>query len=488
MLFPEFKDEEPAKEMYRLDHLVGKEIYHKEKGTVKFLSQYKCPDGNIKYKIVNPEGRIEMVNKKDITTGKATVTRVKTTKVKKKEPEKIVLSADQQFAYDYIMSQPIHDQSLFFFLTGEAGTGKTTLVNYIKKRHRCRMTASTGLASQHIGGTTIYRFLGIRPMNVAKGIPAGHEKVTKSVGNAEVIFVDEVSMIEAKLFRLIVKALEYFKVRVVFVGDFFQLPPVNGSYCFDTWEWKQRVLAVSLNTNHRQNTASNLAHSLNCLRWGMVTDHMRNLIADRTVEELPEDCVNIMPKRKDVATINRKRLEELNNKIFTYEYKISYKAPHVKDSTVKSLIESGRIPPTLDLAVGARVIFLTNDQEGRWVNGTLGTIKSIEHGKYIDVRADRGYTITVDAVDHEILDGDGEQIAVYRQLPMDLAWAMTIHKAQGTSLDKVGIDMNNHFAPGMTYVAISRCKTEEGLHFVGRLDTVLADPRVDRLYRSYAGG
>jgi len=405
---------------------------------------------------------------------------------KKLIPDEIVLSADQQMAYDYIFDTPIEDKALFFFLTGEAGTGKTTLVNYIKKRHECRLTASTGLASQHIGGTTIFRFLGIRPENVENNVPASIDVVRKRLGSAKVVFLDEVSMVDTKLFKLIVEALVYYKIRVILVGDFFQLPPVSGAPCFTSVEWNM-VRAVGLTKNHRQDQASDLAKSLNYIRWGHVDEYMKALMLQNTVVKLPDDCVNIMPFRARVMAVNNKRLNALGTTISKHKYKVITLADKMTESKVVGLINQSRIPAELELAIGARVICLTNDGDNRWVNGSLGWVEAI-HQHHIKVRMDRlGMCIDIPLVNHEITDADGKILAVYTQFPVDLAWAMTIHKAQGTTLDKIGIDLSNHFAPGMTYVALSRCKNAEGIKFVGTMKGVLTDQRVIDLYTRYAG-
>jgi ATP-dependent exoDNAse (exonuclease V) alpha subunit len=213
---------------------------------------------------------------------------------------------------------------------------------------------------------------------------------------------------------------------------------------------------------------------------------MTKLLEERRVDKLPEDCVNIMSVRKVVENVNQKRLRSLGNEMQTYEASILQGNTSVSEDKAHKLIKSGRIPPVLTVAVGARVMFLTNHQQGFWVNGSLGTVIGIRKND-VKVKLDAGHTVVTTYETHEINDSDGKTLVSYSQLPMDLAWAMTVHKAQGTSVDKVGVDLTNHFAAGMTYVALSRARTPEGLFVKGRINSAIADPRVINLYRQYMG-
>jgi len=398
----------------------------------------------------------------------------------------VKLSSDQDKAYDDIFSTPIKDsKSQFFFLTGEAGTGKTTLVNHIKSHHESRLTASTGAASQLIGGTTVYRFLGIRPKNVMKNIPPKDEVVDRRIGESEVVFIDEVSMIDTSLFNLIHDSLANKGLRVVFVGDFFQLPPVKGMYCCMHPKWNF-VRPLLLTVNHRQGSDKEFAEALSSLRWGVITPYLADLAKKWKVEELPEDCVNIMPHRDVVERTNNKRLEALGNEIFTFNCKIDHMHKSLTEDSALRLIDSGRIPASIRLCEGARVVFVTNDNDNKWVNGTLGTVTKVSKASVI-VKADKGGLITVPFATHEISDADGGLLIRYTQIPLNLAWAMTIHKFQGTTAEKIGIQLGNHFGAGMTYVALSRCKSPENIFVTGDLTKALADPRIVQLYRNYYG-
>jgi ATP-dependent exoDNAse (exonuclease V) alpha subunit len=133
-----------------------------------------------------------------------------------------------------------------------------------------------------------------------------------------------------------------------------------------------------------------------------------------------------------------------------------------------------RFASVLSLKDDARVMLLTNDSLDRWVNGSTGIVSSIEVGA-VWVRLDSGEEVEVTKTDEEILDGDGNVICTIRQYPIQLAWATTIHKSQGSTIDRVGIDLNGHFETGQTYVAMSRCRTADGLFLVGTLRGLLVD-------------
>jgi hypothetical protein len=481
------------KEVKKQDHLVGTELTHDSGDKYDFITQFEAKGEPVLYRVLNPAGLLEMVpakkfsgNHTDVTPApmdaNATFKVVATTPVVEEE---IALSPDQQASFDYIMNDDItgSDRSKFYFLTGGAGTGKTTLINYIRKSRHTKLTASTGLAAQHIKGTTIHRFLGIRPDHIDNGIPPKDSFVMQRVGTAEIVVIDEVSMIDTRLFELIFMALSPYKIKIILVGDFCQLPPVRGLYCFLSPNWAL-VTPINLTTNHRQSADAAFFNALNELRWGVVNDYMMQLLQRQTVTELPEDCVNIMPFRKDVERINNKRLEALNTDIGTFEAKVITSS--VDEAKAQRLMKSGRIPMEVKAAVGARVMFLTNHKEGYWVNGSLGTVLEVRDND-VKVELDEGSTIAATYETHEINDSDGRVLVSYSQLPMDLAWAMTVHKSQGTSVDKVGIDLKRHFAAGMTYVALSRARTPEGLCVKGHITKAMADPRVINLYRQYAG-
>jgi ATP-dependent exoDNAse (exonuclease V) alpha subunit len=485
-LFPELIGEgDDYKEVKKFDHRVGEELTGSDGNTYLFVAQLKNKEDNNLYRVITPSGKIDMLTK-------AFFSKKDNFKITQTSSEEVTLSQDQEAVYDYIAKDaairpnfPDWIKARFYFLTGGAGTGKTTVVRHIRKRHRTKVSGSTGMSAQQVKGDTVYRMLGIRPDHVENGIPPREDYLRRSIGTAEIIVIDEVSMIGLRLFELIFEALASYDVKVIFVGDFAQLPPVRDLYCFTSKYW-QYVTPLNLTTNHRQSADAEFFSSLNELRWGHVNEYMTKLLEERRVDKLPEDCVNIMSVRKVVENVNNKRLRSLGNEMQTYEASILHGNTSVNDDKAHKLIKSGRIPPTLTVAVGARVMFLTNHQQGFWVNGSLGTVTAIRKND-VKVKLDAGHTVVTTYETHEINDSDGKTLVSYSQLPMDLAWAMTVHKAQGTSVDKVGVDLTNHFAAGMTYVALSRARTPEGLFVKGRINSAIADPRVINLYRQYMG-
>jgi ATP-dependent exoDNAse (exonuclease V) alpha subunit len=373
------------------------------------------------------------------------------------------------------------------FLTGAAGSGKSyTLREYISylRKHGVRyaVTASTGIASTHVGGTTIHAWsgIGIRQRLAGYDLEAIEEKanVYKRWNDTQVLIIDEVSMLHASFVDMLDKLGKHIRrnakpfggLQVVFTGDFFQLPPVvrgdseyesQEVYAFTSRAWKEsKPVVCYLTEQHRQEDDS-LSNILNAIRAGEVEeDHYEHL---REAANTPhtDDHIKLYTHNENVDLINRKAFDALKGDTYTYEMITKGKGP-----ILEALKNNCLADEVLDLKVGAKVICIKNDAERRYVNGSMGEVVDFETDDSPVVLLASGKRVTIKA-DTWRIEEDGKVKAEICQLPVKLAWAITVHKSQGMTLEKAEIDLSRAFASGQGYVALSRLKSLDGLHLVG---------------------
>lgn len=407
------------------------------------------------------------------------------------------------------------------FITGSAGSGKTYLANQFAKTSKkgVVLTATTGVAALNVGGETIHRFLGLgiatREFQAGK-IIGKWNKIKKStkpwdkakwqlMQDLDTIIIDEASMLRRDQFELIDivlssvldNPLAFGGIQMVLVGDFFQLPPVITSYevnkypdlirpfCFQSQLWQQASFcAFNLTSNYRQ-VEGEFLEALEQLRIGIVSDEAHQLMSSRVDADLriPMEPVKLFSLKDNVQKENIECLKQLpGDKILsTAEFE-------GKDYDVKVLEKECPAETNLYFGKDAQIMMLTNDPKDRWVNGTMGIIKETSPVK---VKLSTGYTVdlvpfTWERVVHESMPNgtiSTQTIATMTQYPFKLAYATTIHKSQGLTLDYIDIDLSQCFAPGQAYVALSRAKTLEGLTLRGwRKDCIKTDPRVKKFY------
>ena len=372
----------------------------------------------------------------------------------------MMLSKDQQTAVETITKS----DHRCFFLTGPAGCGKSFTISTLGIP--TKMIATTGIAAQLIGGTTVHRFLGIRP----KAMWAKPEVFFNRLKGYQALVVDEVSMMGYELFSCFMSAYiqSGWKGKVIFTGDFKQLPPVKDDFCFNHKDW-DRVKTINLTTMHRQDNQEFL-EVLSLLRDNQYTPKVMKFIADRTPKEAPRDALKLASLRDSVGRYNLDHLMELiNNGAEAKHYlsKIDIQSSYYDDEKAKQeILKNGRFPYHLTLTLGCRVVMLTNKET--WFNGTTGLVTAMSPHQ-ITVQDDEGFSHKVTRDKEEILGGNGDPLVSNYQFPIALAFALTIHKSQGMTLTKAHIDLSNHFTAGQTYVALSRVKSPEGLTFSGML-------------------
>ena len=389
------------------------------------------------------------------------------------------------------------------FLTGEPGSGKSyTIKQYIDylAEHGvyASVTASTGIAATHIGGMTIHSWsgIGIRESLSVYDLEALHEKdyIVKRLLKAKVLIIDEVSMLSAKTFDMVnavcksvrqVPDKAFGGLQVILVGDFFQLPPIvkktdtlelfeDSGFVFSSSAWKElKPLTCYLTEQHRQSDQA-FAKTLGQIRANKVDEETHTTIRRRVVRELTElpDATKLYSHNAHVDTVNNREIGKLKGHVKIYEMR-----KNGKENLTASLTKSCLSPEKLELKVGAKVMFTKNNPDKGFVNGTTGVITEFKYD-IPRVQVANGMIIDVEPMDWSVQD-QGKILATISQIPLRLAWAITIHKSQGMSLDAAIMDLSQVFEYGQGYVALSRVRTLEGLHVIGYNDRALqVHPRV----------
>lgn len=407
------------------------------------------------------------------------------------------------------------------FITGSAGSGKTFLASTFARNFKnIALTATTGIAALNLGGETIHRFLGIgiatRDFQADKIIgkwnaikrsskPWDKEK-WKVLKNTKAIVIDEISMLRRDQFELIDivlsavlgNPLPFGGIQMILVGDFFQLPPVVSEkdrmtytdlaepYCFQSQVWRQAGFdCFNLNTNYRQDQGEFLT-ALEQIRVGKTPKDVDDLFKSRLNATLNTnlDPVKFFPHKK---TANLENIECLKS---IHEDKLLSTAEYTgKEYDINILKKECPADNKLYFCKDAQVVMLTNDVNRHWVNGTLGVIESVNPVK---VRMSDGVVHSIEPHKWERVIYKMEKnnklspyvVATMTQYPFKLAYATTIHKSQGLTLDYVDIDLLNCFSSGQAYVALSRARTLEGLRLRGwNTKSVRADQRVKDFYK-----
>ncbi|KKU78475.1 MAG: AAA ATPase [Parcubacteria group bacterium GW2011_GWA2_47_7] len=374
------------------------------------------------------------------------------------------------------------------FLTGEPGSGKTHTVNaYIRylREHGVHpaITASTGIAATHVGGMTIHSWsgIGIRRTLTEYDLDAmsSNEGLVKRIASAKVLIIDEISMLDATVLAMVEEATRTIRrkeepfggLQVIFVGDFFQLPPiadrasgVRAQFSFESNAWRlANPITCYLSEQHRQEDTAFLS-TLGAIRRGELEDSVYEYIGERNVlpGEHPLDIPQLYTHNIDVDKKNSEELAKLESKeeVFLMSTKGS-------STRVEQLIKGCLSPQELILKEGASVMFTKNNFDNGYVNGTLGTIIGFdEDSGFPIVEVAGGEHIT--ALPSEwAIDDSGKVLATISQVPLRLAWAITVHKSQGMSLDAATMDLSRAFEYGQGYVALSRVRAFSGLHILG---------------------
>lgn len=402
------------------------------------------------------------------------------------------------------------------FLTGKAGTGKSTLIrHYLDTTNRRTVVAApTGIAALNVNGYTIHRLFSF-PIGVSEDLVRSQQyrpgRFAKVLGQLDTLIIDEASMVRADLFDALNAALERFGpqpgqpfggVQLVLVGDLYQLPPVvtsaeaewinenfSSPFFFSANSFDSGTFpSVELDTVFRQLGDDPLVHLLNSVRDGSMLDSARAELNKRTNPDfepsLSEFWLTLATTNKIASTRNRAMLSRLPALTLTFAAEITGDMDGFDYPTDESL----------SIATGAQVMMLTNEPSDKWVNGTLGKVTAISthnNAPLVTVLLRDGRSVEVSPHMWEVtrpsVTGGSlvhEAIGTFTQLPMKLAWAITIHKSQGQTLDRVVVDLTGGtFANGQLYVALSRCTSLDGL--VLKREVLPRDLKTDMRVRRY---
>ena len=408
------------------------------------------------------------------------------------------------------------------FLTGKAGTGKSTLIRrFMADTNRnVVVVAPTGIAALNVDGYTIHRMFGFRSTTTLDDIRRGEYRpgrFTKTLASLQTLIIDEASMVRADVLDMVAAALERFGpapgtpfggVQIVLVGDLYQLPPVvredevgyfstvyDTPYFFSAKSFRREDFpTVSLTTVFRQLGDDRMTAILNEIREGVLLGHAQEQLNARADKDFvaPDDefWLTLAPTNRLVTARNRQQLERLPGDEMVH---------HAKASGDLAMFEAP-VEETLRFKVGAQVMMLNNDQGNRWVNGTVGRVAGVGYDRYgavVEVEFPDGTTAEVSPftweVTRPVASGASlsrEVVGAYTQLPFKLAWAITIHKSQGQTLERVVVDLTGGmFSTGQLYVALSRCTSLSGLVLKRPVlpKDLKTDRRIVRYLRSSAG-
>lgn len=382
------------------------------------------------------------------------------------------------------------------FLTGAAGSGKTfTLNRFIKlaknSGKKVSVTATTGLAATHLGGNTIHAWSGIGIYDYLS--KKFFEKIPKTraeiIKNTDILVIDEISMLHdfrldmvEEICRIIRQNDKPFGgIQVILCGDFFQLPPINrtgsrtGGFAIHSEAWRMSDFTVCyLEENYRQKD-SELTEILNALR----ADNLRRKHAESLLnridaepefenEDFSKNLTELHTTNIDVDAINEQKLAELEEKEFHFAQTTTGAKNYVE-----TLQKSVLAPELLRLKKGALVMAVKNAQNRYYVNGSIGEV--IDFEKFTDypiVQFQNGRVVTMVPDAWELRDGDKKRASIM-QIPLRLAYAITVHKSQGMTLDAARIDLRKAFSEGMGYVALSRVRSLDKLYLIGINRTAL---------------
>lgn len=383
------------------------------------------------------------------------------------------------------------------FLTGEPGSGKTYVINkYIAWLEACKVsvavTASTGIAATHIGGMTIHSWSGIGARDTLTNYDLEHittqKKVMDKIKKAHVLVIDEISMLDGKILDMVDmickgvrQSVEPFGgIQVVYVGDFFQLPPISRipnemRYAFESRAWEAaQPLVCYLSEQFRQDDEVLLA-LLKSIRKNEIEDEHYTLLQEQTEIAYEHiEATKLYTHNSDVDSVNMAKLRLLPGMVRKFQMS-SLGNKQLQQSLAKSCLS----PELLELKEDAMVMCTKNNFEAGYVNGTLGRIASfdLEDG-YPVVETTDGRKIKIKPTTWSVAE-DGKVLAEIEQIPLRLAWAITVHKSQGMSLDAAEVDLSKAFVYGQGYVALSRVRTLAGLKVLGMSTNALqVDPKI----------
>ncbi|KAB7887148.1 AAA family ATPase [Poseidonibacter ostreae] len=386
------------------------------------------------------------------------------------------------------------------FLTGSAGTGKTHILNefvlYLKSRKIIpTIVAPTGIAASHLNGQTIHSYfsLGIRDSIDESFISNLLDKkyLQTRFKKLKILIIDEISMVSPNIFSSIDKILKAFKqtnkpfggIQVILSGDFFQLPPISKNidgkrFAWQSPSWKELDLQTCYLEKKFRQDDNQLIFVLDEIRSGQVSQKSHDILNARLQKDLDIDFTptKLYTHNMDVDRINNDELRSIDKESQLFKY-----TSEGAKGNIEKLFKSALVQEELILKKDAVVMFIKNNPEKYYINGTTGVVIDFtkDEQKLPIVKLSNGYVVKVEYEDWSIENDSGKVQAKISQIPLKLAWAITIHKSQGMTLDAAQIDLSKTFEVGQGYVALSRIKNIEGLKLMGFNDNALSvDPLI----------
>jgi len=394
------------------------------------------------------------------------------------------------------------------FVTGKAGTGKSYLLKHFKinTNKKVLFTAPTGVAALNIGGVTIHSAFGFNNLKDGAQIRLSDEK-KKCLTEIDTLVIDEISMVRVDVFNqidLILKKVNdnnqpFGGKQIIVFGDVFQLPPVTdssaktallkkygGIFFFNSPAYANGIFFFrELNKIYRQDENETVFKNiLNNIREGKIHSSDIKELNKHYYETPPEGTPQIVCKRETVNIINNENLSKLRGKEYVYEAEIT-------STDEKPIAENDfPCPSSLKLKAGALVMMVANDNEyHRWVNGTIGVVRSLSNNQINVAIEGKEYSIAKTKfakTECYIFEGElrYKEIASMTQFPLVLAYAVTIHKSQGKTYNRIACDLNGCFAPGQAYVALSRCSNFKQLYLLSKIESemIMTDKEIVAFY------
>lgn len=398
-----------------------------------------------------------------------------------------MLNEKQQLAFDAMMA------GKNVFLTGDAGCGKSFVISEVirAKKGQCLVCAPTGIAALNLPeGMTLHRAFGLSASPVYGSLYWGGK--TSDIAGVSCIIIDEISMVRADLFdtiaSIIFDAMTERPIQVIVVGDFFQLPPVltdrdvaqfrtlypKGLYAFESGMWDLMDFEVHRLTEIIRQDDKEYQEQLNLIRLG--DTKALDYFNARVGAKISDKAIRLYGTNKAADVYNLMRLQKLQGETMVYHA-----------STFGDVKASDKpCPDKIELAKDARVMILTNDPDGLYANGTMGTV-AYTYPSVVGVMTDDDVLVEIEYKEWDILalqdDGKTDVVGKYRQIPLKLAYAVTIHKSQGQTYDECYVDPKC-FSNGQLYVALSRCRRIEGLSLLKpiKAEALMTAPEVIDFY------